>query len=94
MADQSAESSVEATLRAQARTQIYERLAFLSALIWMGGTALLFVFYVPFIENPYKYFTIAVLLPLIPAAAPWLLYGYLAERRARKLIARHAPRHP
>src|SRR5712692_9340110 len=89
MKEQAIEPSAEDTLRDEARTWIYERLALLSAVIWIGGTALLFIFYVPFIENPYEYFTIATLVPVIPAAFPWLFYRYLSGRRARKLIAEH-----
>ncbi|HEY3117343.1 MAG TPA: hypothetical protein VGK54_11435 [Chloroflexota bacterium] len=94
MTEQAIEPTAEDTLRAEARTWIYERLALASAVIYIGGTGLMFVFYVPFIENPYRYFTIAALVPLLPAALPWLFFRYLTGRRARKLIAEQAQAHP
>ena len=93
MTDLSPAPTAEETLRAEARTWIYERLALLSAVIYIVGTGLMFVFYVPFIENPYRYFTIAAVVPLLPAALPWLFFRYLSGRRARKLIAEHAQSH-
>lgn len=74
--------------RERARTEVYERLALLSAVIWVAGSFLLFVTIVPFVPRPQAYIAIAITLPLIAAALPWLFYSRLSEARARRLMER------
>jgi hypothetical protein len=76
--------------RDRARSWVYERLALLSAAIWVVGTFLLFVSTVPFVPRPQLNIAVAMTLPLIPAALPWLLYRRLSEMRARHLLHKAA----
>ena len=71
-------------LRERARRVTYERLALVSAVIWVVGAAILFVAIVPVIPRPQRYIMVASLLPLIPAALPWLFYGKISEAVARR----------
>lgn len=75
-----------AEARATARTWVYERLALLSAVIWALGAFVLMVTIVPFVPRPQRYIAVACLLPLIPAAIPWLFYPWLAGVRARCVL--------
>lgn len=77
--------------KARARTEVYERLALLSAILWVVGSFLLFATIVPFVARPQLYIAIAITVPLIPAAIPWLFYGRLAEWRARSILDNHSP---
>jgi hypothetical protein len=70
--------------RERARHYVYERLAFASAAIWAGGTAILFFLIVPYIEHPQAYIAVAMLIPLPVAALPWLFYNRLTETVARR----------
>jgi membrane protein DedA with SNARE-associated domain len=71
-------------LRQRARRVVYERLAAITALIWVLGTLVLVLTTVPVIERPVRQFATAMTIPIIPAALPWLLYGYLSNRLARR----------
>jgi hypothetical protein len=75
-------------IRQRARRLVYERLALLSAVIWVVGTAILFIATVPVVDRPQRYIAVAMVIPLIPAAIPWLFYSAISERVARRWIAR------
>jgi len=68
----------------RARRFVYERLAFLSAVIWAVGTAILFYFTVPVVEHPQRYIAVAMLIPVLPATLPWLFYGRISDAVARR----------
>ena len=76
----------EAIRRAVAH-RLYERMAMLSAAIWISGTLLLFIIYAAGNPRPIPAAGMAMTVPLIPAALPWLFYRplatYLAKRRWR-----------
>lgn len=67
--------------------KLYERMALLSAAIWTFGTLLLFIIYAAGNPRPIPAAGMAMTVPLIPAALPWLVYRplatYLAKRRWR-----------
>ena len=79
--------SAEAT-RERARHYVYERLALASAVIWAGGTAILLFILVPFIEHPQVYIAEAMMIPLLPAAIPWLFYGRISDAVAHRWMER------
>lgn len=70
--------------RRRARQVVYERLALISAVIWVAGTLLLFVTTVPVVDRPQRFIAVAMLVPLVPAAIPWLFYGRLSDALARR----------
>jgi hypothetical protein len=74
--------------RARARRVVYERLALLSAAIWALGTAILFFLTVPVIEHPQRYIAVAMVIPLVPAAIPWLFYGRISDAVFRRWASR------
>ena len=67
--------------------RLYERMALISAAIWISGTLLLFIIYAAGNPRPIPAAGMAMTVPLIPAALPWLFYRplttYLARRRWR-----------
>jgi hypothetical protein len=70
---------------ARARRLIYERLAFLTAAIWVVGTFLLFINIVPpTTDRPNIQIVISMMVPILPAAAPWLFYGSISNALARR----------
>jgi len=75
-------------IRERARRLVYERLALLSAVIWAVGTAILFIATVPVVDRPQRYIAVAMTIPLVPAAIPWLFYGRISDVVARRWIAR------
>lgn len=79
-------------LRKEARTWVYERLALLSSVIWVLGAAVLMATIVPYIARPQLYIAMACVIPLLPAALPWLFYRRLSRVRAERLIRENAPR--
>ena len=76
----------EAVRRAVAH-KLYERMAMLSAAIWIVGTLLLFIIYAAGNPRPVPAAGMSMTVPLIPAALLWLAYlpltTYLAKRRWR-----------
>ncbi len=80
----------EQEIREAARHWVYERLAFLSAAIWAVGTAILFAITVPVVEHPQRYIAVAMMIPVLPAAIPWLFYGRISDALARRRLARRA----
>ena len=68
----------------RARRFVYERFALLSAVIWAVGTGVLFFFTVPVVEHPQRYIAVAMLIPVLPAALPWLFYGRVSDAVARR----------
>lgn len=70
--------------RRRARQVVYERLALVSAVIWVVGTFLLFVATVPVVDRPQRFIAVAMLVPLVPAAIPWLFWGRLSDALARR----------
>jgi hypothetical protein len=77
-----------ARVRDRARHFVYERLAILSAVIWALGTLILFIAIVPFVPRPQPFIMVAMTVPLIPAAIPWLFYGAISSAVARRWLAR------
>jgi len=75
-------------IKDRARHYVYDRLAFASAAIWAVGTAILFFLIVPFIEHPQAYIAVAMLIPLLPAALPWLFYNRISATVARRWMER------
>ena len=71
-------------MRSRARTYTYERLALLSAVIWALGTLALFIAIVPVVARPQPYIFVASVVPLLPAAIPWLFYGRISDAVARR----------
>ena len=75
------------TIRRAVAHRLYERMALISAAIWIGGTLLLFIVYAAGNPRPIPAAGMAMTVPLIPAALPWLVYRplttYLAKRRWR-----------
>lgn len=77
-----------AGVRARARHDVYERLALLSATIWALGTLALFILIVPYIAHPQRQIAVAMTVPLIPAALPWVFYPAISAGVARRRIRR------
>lgn len=92
MQDQSDALQTDKELRARARTLVYERLALLSAVIWAVGTLLMFIFFVPMVARPQPYIFVASVVPLLPAAVPWLFYRRIADAVARRWAAERGAR--
>jgi hypothetical protein len=84
MAEDPARPGADERLRREARHLVYERMALATALIWILGTAILFAVIVPYEERPFRQVGTAMMLPILPAALPWLFYGYLSDRLARR----------
>ncbi len=78
-------------IRAEARDWVYQRLAFASAVIWAGITAILYATYVPYIAHPQPYIAIASVVGLPIAALPWLGFPFLTERRALRMLRTPSP---
>ena len=76
--------------RKRARHLVYERLALLTAVIWAVGTLLLFVNTVPVTARPGRQIMVAMLVPMVPAALPWLIYIPLSNALARRWAAKAA----
>ena len=70
----------------EAKHWVYERLALISSVIWVLGAAVLLATIVPYIAHPQFYIAIACVVPLVPAALPWLFYRSLARKRAARLL--------
>ena len=74
-------------VRRQVAHELYGKLAFLSFVIWTLGTLLLFITFAAGNPRPIPMAGMSMILPLLPAALPWLLYRpltkYLAARRLR-----------
>ena len=74
-----------------ARHVVYNRLAFLTAAVWAVGTLLLFINIVPpTITKPVPEIVIAMMVPVVPAALPWLFYSAISRAVARRELARSA----
>jgi hypothetical protein len=85
----------EAAVFTWARRVVYERLAFISAAVWACGTFLLFVNLVPpDITKPVPQIVVAMMLPIIPAALPWLFYPAISRAVARRRLAQERPLSP
>ena len=78
----------DARLRRRAKHVVYQRLAFVSAAIWTLGALFLMITIVPVIDRPQKYIMMASILPLFPAALPWLLWRPLTDALLRRWTAR------
>jgi hypothetical protein len=70
--------------RPRARHIVYERLALVSTAIWVLGTLFLFLGFVPVTARPGPQIMVSMLIPLVPAALPWLFYGAISDRLARR----------
>jgi hypothetical protein len=75
-------------IRARAKHLVYERLALASAVIWSLGALILMATIVPYIAHPQKYIMIASVVPLFPAALPWLFWRPLTDALIRRWSAR------
>jgi hypothetical protein len=75
-------------VRRRVAHELYHKRAILSAVIWTVGTLLLFITYAAGNSRPIPMAGMAMTVPLLPAALPWLLYRpltrYLAARRMRQ----------
>ncbi len=72
-----------------ARHVVYNRLAFLTAAVWAVGTLLLFINIVPpTITKPVPEIVISMMVPVVPAALPWLFYPAISRAVARRKLAR------
>ena len=64
-------------------------MAFASGAIWTLGTLVLFIIFAAPNPRPVPMAAMSMVVPLIPAAAIWLLYPalttWLTERRAREI---------
>ena len=78
-------------LHARARHVVYERLALLSAVIWVIGTLVIFLNIVaPTTDRPTAQIAISMLAPILPAALPWLFYAPISAHLARRWADREA----
>jgi hypothetical protein len=84
------QAQFQATL-ARARRLVYERLALISAVTWAVGTLVLFVMLVPPTSGPGPRTVVAMLVPLIPAAIPWLFYERISVEVARRWVRKGSP---
>jgi hypothetical protein len=75
-------------VRRQVARELYNRLAFLSALIWALGTLLLFITYAAGNPRPIPMAAMSMIVPILPAALPWLLYRPLTARLVARRLAR------
>jgi hypothetical protein len=90
MRDGTDHAAFQAT-HARARKLVYERLALVSAVIWVLGTLLLFIALVPPTSGPGPRTVVAMLVPLIPAAIPWLFYERISLEVARRWARKSPP---
>jgi hypothetical protein len=90
MRDGTDQAQLEATL-VRARRLVYERLALISAVTWAVGTLVLFVMLVPPTSGPGPRTMVAMLVPLIPAAIPWLFYERISVEVARRWVRKSPP---
>jgi hypothetical protein len=90
MRDGTDQTHFEATL-VRARRLVYERLALISAVTWAVGTLVLFVMLVPPTSGPGPRTVVAMLVPLIPAAIPWLFYERISVELARRWVRKAPP---
>jgi len=88
MADERSQPELDERTLREARRVVYERMALITALIWIFGTAILFALTVPYIERPFRQVAVAMTIPILPAALPWLFYGRISERVARRWLER------
>ncbi len=80
-----AQTDAGARALAEARHLVYNRLAFISAAIWAVGTLLLFVNLVPpTISKPVPEIVVSMMIPILPAALPWLFYPAISRAVARR----------
>ncbi len=79
-------TEVEA-VRQRVAHELYGKLAFVSAAIWTLGTLILFILFAAGSPRPIFPAMMSMMVPLVPAALPWLLYRplttHLAARRLR-----------
>jgi hypothetical protein len=81
-------SDPEGRALARARHIVYNRMAFISAAVWAVGTLLLFINIVPpTITKPVPEIVIAMMVPVVPAALPWLFYPAISRAVARRNLA-------
>jgi hypothetical protein len=67
-------------VRRQVSHDLYQKLAFVSFLIWTLGTLVLFILFAADRPNPIPATGMAMGLPLIPASLIWGLYRPLVRR--------------
>ena len=75
------------TVRRRVAHELYNRLALLSAVIWVAGTFLLFITFAAGNPRPIPMAAMSMTLPILPAALPWLLYRPLVSYLARRRLA-------
>ena len=88
--DHLAEDPTLRPLYKAARTWVYERMALLTAVIWAGGAAILMATIVPYVPYPQSYIAIACVIPMAPAALPWLFYSRLSKARLSWVVRHEA----
>ncbi len=83
MAENRNDDSLERT-RARAQTYVYERLALISAVIWSLGALFMMITFVPYVARPQPYIMVASIVPLFPAALPWLFFRPITSAVMRR----------
>ena len=64
------------------RDGLYQRLVLFSAVTWTLGTFLLFIAFAANDPSPVPKAIMAMTVPLVPAALPWLVFRRLSARLA------------
>jgi hypothetical protein len=88
--DPSGDPETYEVLRRRARHVVYERMALISAVVWALGTLLIFIAIVPDAPRPQPRIMVSMLVPLVPAALPWLFYGMISDRVAQRWMKQRA----
>jgi hypothetical protein len=73
-----------ATVRRRVRDELYQRLVLFSAVTWTLGTFLLFTAFAANDPSPVPKAMLAMTVPLVPAALPWLFFRRLSARLATR----------
>jgi len=73
-------------IRRRVAHELYGKLALLSAAIWTLGTLILFIVFAAGNPRPIPMAAMAMTVPLVPAALPWLLYRPLTNRLAARRL--------
>jgi len=77
-----------AAVRRRVARDLYGKLALLSTVIWTLGTILLFITYAAGNPRPIPMAALAMSVPILPAALPWLLYRPLTSYLTARQLAR------
>lgn len=81
-----ADADRAAAVRRQVRDELYQRLVLFSAATWTLGTFLLFITFAANDPSPVPKAMLAMTVPLVPAALPWLFFRRLSARLATRRL--------